>query len=102
MKYFIHQGKRIEYLIMKSDRSVETRLNEMGSLIKDMASEASQVVSKALSSRMKEAENKGFEMAYKALDTKNKDELYTMAQELDIHGRGSMNKDELINAILKA
>ena len=100
MNYFIHQGKRIEYLLLKSDRPVQTRLTEMGSLIKDMANEASVMFSERISSTVKTAESKGYVMAHKALDTKTKRELYTMAQELEIDGRSTMDKEELIKAIL--
>lgn len=34
-----------------------------------------------------------------SLDDQTKDELYAMAQDLEIEGRSSMNKDELIDAI---
>jgi hypothetical protein len=100
MKHMIHQGKRIEYLLLKSDRPLQTRLNEMGTVIKDMANEASQVLSGSFTTAVKQAEKKGHDVAYRALDTRTKKELYEMAQELDISGRGSMNKDELIEAIL--
>ena len=33
------------------------------------------------------------------LETRTRDELYNMAQELDIKGRSKMNKDDLVRAI---
>lgn len=35
------------------------------------------------------------------LDERTRDELYNRAKELDIEGRSSMNKDELVSAIRK-
>ncbi len=100
MKALVHQGKRIEYLLLKSDRPLQTRLNEMGSVIKSMASEATELVAGTFSSAVEDAQKKGHEVAYKALDTKTKKELYEMAKELDISGRSRMNKDQLIETIL--
>ena len=100
LKTLMHQGKRIEYLLLKSDRPLQTRLNEMGSVIKSMANEATQAVAGGFNSAVRDAQKKGHEVAYRALDTKTKKELYEMAQELEISGRSTMNKDELILAIL--
>ena len=37
-----------------------------------------------------------------ALEARSRDELYNLAQELDIKGRSKMNKDELSKAIQRA
>ncbi len=102
MKQLIHQGKRIEFLLLKSDRPVKVRLNEVGRVVKEMADEASKMINSSITDTVKEAEKKGHQVAFNALDTKTKKELYTMAQELNISGRSKMDKSELIEAILAA
>lgn len=86
----------------RSLKLVTDRADDVGDRVADAAGDASDRVIKAADSGIAESAKTGARRPSGAYANWSKEELYERAQELDIEGRSSMTKKELVTALRSA